>query len=103
VSVKYYIYCTNQPDDVIQSCGIWIKNANGDFVKGTKTRQQIINDLDFISNNELDEEIRTWFKDTDGKWKTGAKVRKIWVGGKPYITTNWNETPKDNLDELQQC
>lgn len=36
----------------------------------------------------------------DGKWKQGAKVRRVHHNGRWFLRTDANDTPEDNLGEL---
>ena len=95
--IDYYIICTEQPDDVIVRVGI-----NDDLTKrpasSAKTRQEVINDLD---NCKTIYTAHTWIEE-DG-YKLGAKVKKVCIGGKHFITTKANNTTRDNLDEIRKC
>ena len=42
----------------------------------------------------------TIYLGADGKYRRGEDVRVIHVNGLPYLRTDANETPRDNLDRL---
>lgn len=95
--INYYIICTEQPDNIIVRVGGTndLRNAAAEFAK---TREQVIQDLD---DNKIIFTAHSWSKESG--YKKGAKVKKIWVGDKPYISTKWNNIKRDNLDSIREC
>lgn len=55
--------------------------------------------LTVVNNLNNDYSYMTIYDD-DGKWKRGEEVRIIKVGNSEFITTDPNETKKDNLGKL---
>lgn len=55
--------------------------------------------LTVVNNLKSDHSYMTIYDD-DGKWKKGEEVRIIRVGNSEFITTDPNETKKDNLGKL---
>jgi hypothetical protein len=70
----------------------------GDTVGGgeERSRQWVVGLL------EDDSSFMTIYRTTEGRWKRGAEVRAITIGGVKYIRTDADRTEKDNLGRLPQ-
>jgi hypothetical protein len=68
---------------------------NGDTVGAAfeMTRQDVISKID-------DDVTFATIYDNNGKWKFGAKVKTVTIGGTRYIKTYSDSTTADNLDDL---
>lgn len=89
---EYAVICVQYSDDPkrISYVGLYSK----DDPMPTHTRSKVISNLD------ADHKYRTYFKE-NGKWSKGALVQKTSNG--KFITTDPNETEKDNLGNLPPC
>lgn len=47
--------------------------------------------------------FQTIFREENGRWLIGAAVDIVRVSGKEFLRTDHNETPSDNLGELDEC
>lgn len=71
---------------------------SGDSVKAST----IVPRSTVVANLKARTTYMTIYKDNDGKWKKGEEVIIKPVEGTEYITTDPNETKKDNLGELPE-
>ncbi len=53
-----------------------------------------------VSRIEAGNTFETIYKDTDGKWKRGKRVKIVVINGVKYIKTYADNTTRDNLDDL---
>lgn len=90
--VEYSVICVNYSDDPkrISYVGLYSKSDK----LPTHSRSHVITNLD------AGHQYRTWFN-KNGKWIKGALVEKTPNG--VFITTDPNETTKDNLGNLPSC
>ena len=58
--------------------------------------------LDVVINLKNNDSYMTIYEANEGQWKRGEEVEIIKVGNSEFITTDPNETKKDNLGELPQ-
>ena len=58
--------------------------------------------LDVVTNLKNNYSYMTIYQSNEDKWKRGEEVRIIKVGNSEFITTDPNETKKDNLGKLPE-
>ena len=95
--IDYYILCTEQPNDVIVSVGI-TTDLKIYASQQKKSRSDVIRDL---YNGKIIYTAHSW--NNFSGYSSGAKVKKVWVSGQQFISTEWNNTKKDNLDKIRKC
>ncbi len=58
--------------------------------------------LTVVTNLKNNYSYMTIYKNNNDKWKMGEEVKIIKVGNSEFITTDPNETKKDNLGKLSE-
>ena len=89
---EYPVICVQYSDDPITISYVGLYSKEGALP--THPRSMVISNLD------AGHKYRTYFKE-NGKWFEGAFVQKTSNG--KFITTDPNETEKDNLGNLLNC
>lgn len=97
MAIDYLIECVTYNNNQIDTVR-WYTVVNNKPSKPakSKTRAEVINAI------ENGRDIRTIYK-KDGKWKLGSQVKHYTLNGITYITTEGNETTRDNLGEIAKC
>jgi len=71
--------------------------------KGDKVSPPVeVSRLDVVTNLKNNYSYMTIYKNENKKWKMGEDVRIKQVGNSEFITTDPNETKKDNLGKLPE-
>lgn len=87
-------YKETEHDELIDKLMVHKDNDNSISSGEVSKRKDVINKIDTGYT------CYTIYKNSDGKWKKGARVEKILVSGTYYLRTDANKTKKDNLGEL---
>ncbi|MBD3399450.1 MAG: DUF3892 domain-containing protein [Candidatus Coatesbacteria bacterium] len=92
----YYISCCSYSSGHISSAGVH-ENLHGSLgSKVIRSRSWIVGRIKAMYS------FCTIVR-TAGRWRKGAKVNVITVGGNLYLRTDANRTKRDNLGELPEC
>ena len=94
----YYISAVNHTNDkknVISTVKRHLVNDDGSFAQAifvSRTRLEVVSDLKSVTYMTIYAE--------NGQWNLGSKVHHVTENGKSFISTDPNETTKDNLGNL---